>query len=46
VEGAQEGDGLSVDTTITPLVEDQPAYIVTIDAALGAGNLEVRREAA
>jgi phage shock protein PspC (stress-responsive transcriptional regulator) len=43
---AQEGDGLSVDTTITPLVEDQPAYIVTIDAALGAGNLEVRREAA
>jgi phage shock protein PspC (stress-responsive transcriptional regulator) len=41
-----EGDDLAVDTTITPLVEDQPAYIVTLDAALGAGNLEVRREAA
>ncbi len=41
-----EGDDLTVDTTITPLAEGQPAYIVTVDAAIGAGNLEVRREAA
>ena len=41
-----EGDGLEVDTTITPLADGQPAYIVTVDAAIGAGNLEVRREAA
>ena len=41
-----EGDDLSVDTTVTPLAEGQPAYIVTVDAAIGAGNLEVRREAA
>ncbi len=41
-----EGDDLDVDTTVTPLAEGQPAYIVTIDAAIGAGNLEVRREAA
>ena len=41
-----EGDDLSVDTTVTPLAAGQPAYIVTLDAAIGAGNLEVRREAA
>ena len=41
-----DGDSLSVDTTITPLADGQPAYIVTLDAAIGAGNLEVRREAA
>ncbi len=41
-----EGDDLNVDTTVTPLAEGQPAYIVTVDAAIGAGNLEVRREAA
>jgi hypothetical protein len=41
-----EGDNLDVDTTVTPLAEGQPAYIVTVDAAIGAGNLEVRREAA
>ncbi|HYN56787.1 MAG TPA: hypothetical protein VES03_06285, partial [Motilibacterales bacterium] len=41
-----EGDDLDVNTTITPLAAGQPAYIVTIDAAIGAGNLEVRREAA
>jgi hypothetical protein len=41
-----EGDNLTVDTTITPLAAGQPAYIVTLDAAIGAGNLEVRREAA
>ena len=41
-----EGDDLNVDTTVKPLAEGQPAYIVTIDAAIGAGNLEVRREAA
>ncbi|MGB7982210.1 MAG: hypothetical protein WCF36_15620 [Candidatus Nanopelagicales bacterium] len=41
-----EGDGLSVDTTVTPRAEGRPAYIVTVDAAIGAGNLEVRREAA
>ena len=36
----------TVDTTVKPLAEGQPAYIVTVDAAIGAGNLEVRREAA
>jgi phage shock protein PspC (stress-responsive transcriptional regulator) len=41
-----DGDDLNVDTTITPLADGQPAYIVTLDAAIGAGNLEVRREAA
>ena len=41
-----EGDDLTVDTTVTPLAAGQPAYIVTVDAAIGAGNLEVRREAA
>jgi phage shock protein PspC (stress-responsive transcriptional regulator) len=41
-----EGDDLNVDTTVKPLAEGQPAYIVTLDAAIGAGNLEVRREAA
>ncbi len=41
-----EGDDLDVDTTIPPLADGTPAYIVTLDAAIGAGNLEVRREAA
>ncbi len=43
-----KGENLSVDTTVpqaTP-AEDAPAYIVTLDAAIGAGNLEVLREAA
>ena len=41
-----DGDDLTVDTTITPLADGQPAYIVTLDAAIVAGNLEVRREGA
>ena len=41
-----EGTDLDVQTTINPLAGSEPAYSVTIDAAVGAGNLEVRREAA
>ena len=40
------GTDVSVTTTIDPLTEGQPAYIVDLDAAIGAGNLEVRRDAA
>ncbi len=38
-----EGSDLALDTTIEPLAGRDPAYIVTLDAAIGAGNLEVRR---
>jgi phage shock protein PspC (stress-responsive transcriptional regulator) len=41
-----EGTSLTLGTTIEPLTGEQPAYIVTLDAAIGAGNLEVRRAAA
>jgi len=43
-----EGENLSVDTTVPSSAEgqDAPATIVTLDAAIGAGNLEVLREAA
>jgi phage shock protein PspC (stress-responsive transcriptional regulator) len=37
------GSDLALQTTIEPLATGQPAYIVTLDAAIGAGNLEVRR---
>ena len=40
------GRGVAVDTTVEPLTEGQPAYLVTVDAAVGVGSLEVRREAA
>ncbi len=42
----REGSNLSIDTTLDPVAKGAPAYIVTIDASIGAGNLEVRREAA
>ena len=45
-ESLTEGTDLDVQTTINPLAGSEPAYSVTIDAAVGAGNLEVRREAA
>jgi phage shock protein PspC (stress-responsive transcriptional regulator) len=38
-----EGTNLSLDTTIEPLRDSVPSHIVTLDAAIGAGNLEVRR---
>jgi phage shock protein PspC (stress-responsive transcriptional regulator) len=41
-----EGSDLETDTTINPVAGLDPAWTVTIDAAVGAGNLEVRREAA
>jgi predicted membrane protein len=41
-----EGTNLSVATTVEPLAADASGYIVTLDAAIGAGNLEVRRAAA
>jgi phage shock protein PspC (stress-responsive transcriptional regulator) len=42
-EDRLSGSNLSLETTIEPLATGQPAYIVTLDAAIGAGNLEVRR---
>ncbi len=41
-----DGTNLDVVTTLDPVANQAPAYIVTVDAAIGAGNLEVRREAA
>jgi phage shock protein PspC (stress-responsive transcriptional regulator) len=41
-----EGTDLDMQTTINPVAGDEPAYVVTLDAAIGAGSLEVRREAA
>ncbi len=41
-----DGRDVAVDTTVEPLTEGQPAYLVTVDAAVGVGSLEVRREAA
>jgi len=41
-----DGTALDVVTTLDPVADQAPAYIVTVDAAIGAGNLEVRREAA
>ncbi len=41
-----DGTDLDLETTIGPLANIDPTYTVTIDAAMGAGNLEVRREAA
>lgn len=41
-----DGTDLSVETYIQASTGENPAYIVTLDAAVGAGNLEVLREAA
>lgn len=43
-----EGSGtdLTVVETIEPLTQGQPAYVVDLDVAIGAGNLEVHRDAA
>ncbi len=41
-----EGTNLALDTTIEPLSAERAGYTVTLDAAIGAGNLEVRHEAA
>ena len=41
----RSGTDLDVQTTIQPLTEAQAAYVVDLDAAIGAGSLEVRREA-
>lgn len=48
VPGARVADGTDLDlqTTIDPIAGEEPAYVVTLDAAIGAGSLEVRREAA
>jgi phage shock protein PspC (stress-responsive transcriptional regulator) len=40
-EPVGSGTDLDVTTTIDPAAEGQPAYIVTLDAAVGVGNLEV-----
>ena len=40
------GTGLDVQTTVPQLKGDEPAVLVHLDAAIGAGNLEVRRAAA
>lgn len=41
----QSGRSLEIDTTVPPVGSD-PAYTITLDAAIGAGSLEVLREAA
>ncbi len=41
----RSGTDLNVTTIIDPST-GQPAYVVTLDVAIGAGNLEVRHEAA
>lgn len=41
-----DGTDISVQKTLAPTAGTQPAYIVTLDANLGAGNLEVHRDAA
>ncbi len=41
----RSGTDLDVQTTIQPLTEAQAAYVVDLDVAIGAGSLEVRREA-
>jgi hypothetical protein len=38
----QSGVDLEVTTTIEPAAEARPAYIVTLDAAVGVGTLEVQ----
>ncbi len=38
----QSGADLEVTTTIEPAAEARPAYIVTLDAAVGVGTLEVQ----
>jgi hypothetical protein len=45
-EPVRSGADLDVTTTVAPVADGQPTYIITLDAALGAGNLEVLREAA
>jgi phage shock protein PspC (stress-responsive transcriptional regulator) len=40
------GTGLTLETYLQASTGENPAYIVSLDAAVGAGNLEVRREAA
>ena len=41
----RSGTDLDVQTTIQPLTEAQAAYVVDLDVAIGAGSLEVRRDA-
>ena len=41
-----DGTDVSLQTTLAPAAGTEPAYIVTLDANLGAGNLEVHRDAA
>jgi predicted membrane protein len=41
-----EGTNVTLATTIEPLAADASGYLVTLDAVIGAGNLEVRRAAA
>jgi phage shock protein PspC (stress-responsive transcriptional regulator) len=43
---SHEGTDVTLETTLNPTAGKQPAYIVTLDATLGAGNLEVHRDAA
>ena len=40
------GNNLALETSVNQTAAGNPAYIVQLDAAIGAGNLEVRREAA
>lgn len=42
-EPVLSGTKLVKDTTLEPSADGAPAYIVTLDAALGAGNLEVQQ---
>jgi hypothetical protein len=41
-EPLRSGTDLEVTTTIDPAAEGRPAYIVTLDAAVGVGTLEVQ----
>lgn len=42
----RSGTDLTVVETVEPLTQGQPAYVVDLDVAIGAGNLEVHRDAA